>query len=505
MSEYLHGAYGDSLASGTRLTDLAASGAIVVVGTAPVNQLALATGESYPVNKPILVNNIAEARKAFGYSDDWASFTLCEAMHHFFETEGVGPLVLINVLDPAKAAHKAATQTSASKTPANNQIVITNADKAILDTLTLQTIVEEGDPVTKVKGTDYTVAYNADKKTITLTGITNLGTNALSVKYYEVDPSGVESTDVIGSTDNLGTNTGLFAVKSVYPLTGMIPAYLMAPGFSGVPAIHTAMKQVSKKVNGHWDMYIFADIPILDADGTTAITLSTAATWKGANGYNADNETVYFPMIEGTDKKKYHLSVIAAANFLRLMSENDGVPFHSASNTDAPIIAKLWMGSGAVDKVIDDQIINENLNKNGIASAAFVGGRWAIWGAHSASYDQTNGDSVNVAETNMMMLFYVTNDFQTRRPLDVDQPLTRNDLDSIAAEEQTRLNALINMGALIYGNVALSAESLANSDVYSGDFTFGARITTTPLAKSLKEMVIWVDEGFNTYFTVANA
>ena len=58
------------------------------------------------MNKPILVTDIAQARKALGYSEDWGKYTLCEAMHAHFELGGVGPLVLINVLDPER--HKAA-------------------------------------------------------------------------------------------------------------------------------------------------------------------------------------------------------------------------------------------------------------------------------------------------------------------------------------------------------------------------------------------------------------
>ena len=502
MSEYLHGAYGDSQANGNRVSADSES-AIVCIGTAPVHTLALGSGDSYPVNKPVLVHNIAEAKKYFGYSEDWAKYTLCEAMHHFFETKGIGPLVFINVLDPAKTAHKATSATTVSKTPVNNIITIADAESAILDSVQVKTIVTEGDPVVKAKGTDYSIAYSSAKKTITITGISNLGTDALNVTYDTIDAAGVTSDDVIGATDNLGTNTGIYAVKNVYQLTGVIPAYMIAPGFSSVPAVHAAMYQNSQKVNGHWDMWMFADLPLMNDN--TPLTMDTIVTWKNSNGYNHDNETVYFPMVEGTDGNKYHLSVIAAANFLELLGENEGIPYHSASNTDAPIVARLWLGESTANKLFDDEIINERLNKNGIASAAFVGGRWAVWGAHSASYNQNDADYVNVSETALMMLYYVSNDFQARRTRDVDRPMTANDIASIVAEEQNRLDALVAMGALIYGAAALDAESIANSDVYSGDFAFEFRVTTTPLAKSLKAVVTWVDDGFSTYFATGES
>lgn len=492
MAEYLHGAYGQINAVGNRVASKSRS-AIVCIGTAPVHTL---KGGASNVNKPILVNNIAEARSLFGYSDDWANYTICEAFHAFFDIKGVGPLVVINVLDPA--THKSSTKTTGSKTPVNGEITIASAESVILDTVVIKTIAEE--PVIKVEGTDYTISYNADKKTIVAKELTAgaLGTAALTVEYYTIDPTAVDDAAVIGSTDGLGLNTGVFAIKDVYQVTGYIPSFLIAPGFSSRPAVHSAMYANSVKINGHWDAYMFVDIPIIH--NSTAITFDTAYTWKNANGYTKENETVYYPLAAGIDGQKYHLSVLAAANFQELLVEQDGIPYRSASNTYASLIENLYLGEAYKDRVFDDSIINERLNKNGIASAAYVGGRWAIWGAHSADYDQSNATQINVAETNRIMLYYISNDFQHRRTLDVDSPLTANDIKRIVSEEQTRLDALKNVGALIYGEVAINASSQAKSDALSGDWSFMFLVTTTPLAKSLTAIVTWTDDGFVTYF-----
>jgi len=496
MSDYKHGAYGQIQAVGSRVPNASRS-AIVYIGTAPVHTLALASGESYNVNKPVVVNNISEARQLFGYSDDWASYTLCEAMKVHLENKGVGPLVLINVLDPNKADHKNSTQVSNDLTPDNGRIVISSAESIILETVTIQT--KDQTPVTKVKGTDYNIAYNIDKKQIVITEIgTGLGTSALAVKYYTIKPSGVTSDDVVGSSDGLGLNTGVFAVKNVYQMTGYIPSFLGAPGFSSIPAVHSAMYQNSQKINDHWDAYMFVDLPL--TNGGTVLTLDSAVTYKNANGYTKQNETVYFPMAKGTDGAYYHLSVLAAANFQELLLAQDGVPYKTASNTDCSIIENLYTSASDTGRIYDDAIINAKLNKNGIASAAFVGGRWAIWGASSADYNQNDGDSINVAETNRMMLFYISNDFQHRRTRDVDQPMTANDLKTIVAEEQARLDALRKMNALLFGEVFLDASAKARSDIMNGDYAFTFNVTTTPLAKSLTAIVNWTDTGFATYF-----
>lgn len=562
MADYLHGAYGVINAVGNRVAD-EAQGAIVYVGTAPVQNVA---GGAANVNKPILVHNIAEARKYFGYSGDWDKYTLCEAIHAHLEVAGVGPLVLINVLDPAK--HIAKEDASVDKTPSDGGFTITDAENIDQDTITVVvkatqvakvegtdytksydadtkvltftektagslgsaeltisykqtkvtsvsktpsngiiTITGAADIIldsvvvaTKTKGTDYTIAYDVDKEVITIreTSEGSLGSSALTITYKSIDATAVTSSDVIGASDGLGENTGLYAIKDVYQLTGMIPSFLVCPGFSSIKLVHDAMYTNSMKVNGHWDLFMLVDLPIID--NGTEITFDTAATWKANNGYTKENEKVFFPLAEGVDGKIYHLSVLAAVNLQRLLIDQDGIPYRSSSNTEVTLIQNLYLGVSNAGRIFDDAIINAKLNKNGIASAAFVGGRWAIWGAHCADYTQATATEINIAETNRMMLYYISNDFQARRILDVDKPLTPNDIRSIVSEEQARLDALVNIGALTYGTVMLNATADTRSDILQGDWSFAFTVTTTPLAKSLTAIVTWTDEGFVTYF-----
>mgnify|MGYP004482452631 FL=1 len=297
MSNYLHGAYGQIQAAGTKVAAKARN-AFVYVGTAPVH---LVAGGADNVNKPVLVSSIAEAKKLFGYSDDFASYTLCEAMKVHLESKGVGPLVLINVLDPE--THKSSTGGTKSATPENGRVVLTDAESVYLDSLAVK-----AGSTAKVPGTDYTVSYNQAKKTVTITEMSSgaLGTTELTITWSAVDPSKVEASDVAGSTDGAGLNKGCYAMKSVYQETGYIPSFLLAPGFSGLPTVHAAMQANASKVNGHWDAYIMADIPLVDAS-SQAVTLANAATWKNTNGYDKDNEKVFFPMAQGVDGKKYHL------------------------------------------------------------------------------------------------------------------------------------------------------------------------------------------------------
>lgn len=486
MAEYMHGAYGQIGSANTKATTRSRN-AIVYVGTAPVHTV---EGGAKNVNRPIVVNDMSEARKYFGMSYEWENYTLCEAVHAHFALNEVGPLILINVLDPA--THKSSESGTVSLTPENGMVRIVNAGDIMLESVTVES---------KVKDTDYKITYDPAKGVITLAEarVGGLGTEALTITYESVDVSKVTENDVIGASDGDGLNTGLFAVKNVYQLTGYVPSFLLCPGYSGLKDVHAAMIKNSQKINGHWDAYVLADIPIADAEGE-AVTLSTAKTWKDANGYNCANETVYFPLAKGTDGYTYHLSVLAAANLQVLLSQQDGIPYKTASNTGCPIIENLYLGEDSLGRVYDDELINEKLCKNGIASAAYVGGSWRIWGAHSANYVYGTEDRLSEAETNRMMLQYISNDFQHRRSGDVDKPMTANDIKMLVSEEQSRLDALVKTGALIYGKVVFNGDAKLMGDIITGKYLFSFEVSTTPLCRSLIADVSWTDEGYQVYF-----
>ena len=149
MADYKHGTYGEFAAS---IGDVATqAGTIAVyVGLAPVN---LVRGFEQYVNSPVKLSNLNAVKRYFGYSPDWSTFDLCEAFQlHFDNAAGnIGPIVAINVLDPAK--HKKAQETTKELAFANGQATI-QSDTIILDTLVL---------ADKVEGVDFSIDYDFTK------------------------------------------------------------------------------------------------------------------------------------------------------------------------------------------------------------------------------------------------------------------------------------------------------------------------------------------------------
>ena len=111
-NEYLYGAYGH-IGETVAQSAVQAGTTPVYIGTAPVN-LVRGFGEAGIINAPIKITSLVDAQKKIGYSSDWGTFTLCEAVYaHFNNTLGnIGPIYVINVLDPSAGKHRKETATT---------------------------------------------------------------------------------------------------------------------------------------------------------------------------------------------------------------------------------------------------------------------------------------------------------------------------------------------------------------------------------------------------------
>ena len=96
MANYYHGVSTRQVDTSVSTPVEADSGIAFVVGAAPVHTV------GGPVNEPVMCYTYQEAVSAFGFSDDWEKYPLCEMIYSQFQLYGVAPVVLVNVLDPAK-------------------------------------------------------------------------------------------------------------------------------------------------------------------------------------------------------------------------------------------------------------------------------------------------------------------------------------------------------------------------------------------------------------------
>lgn len=426
----------------------------VYIGTAPVNTTAAAA-----VNKPVLVNSLESAREALGYSDDWAKFSLCEAMKaHFNNNIGnIGPIILINVLDPELHTKPG----TASVTPVGKVAWI---DK---ETVVLGSV----DIDTKIEGTDYSVEYalKDGRNQVKVTDKTTAGFGTVSVTFDEVDVSTIDEADIIGTVGVDEARSGLEVIDLIYPELDFIPSVIAAPGWSQKPTVYAAMLAKCKKINGKWEAIVVADI-----DASTNKTRATAKVWKTTNGYTSERAKVCWPMavLGGV---KYHLSTLAVVTMQTVDARNSNVPYETPSNKQADCSGPVLADGTAVS--MDETNANE-LNAKGITTLNKNGGIWRLWGAHMGNYDDAGEANIlpeYLFDATVRMQLYLANTLQESFVNEVDDAANPRQIQSVVDSAQPWLNGLVAMGALQGGEISYNAAANPNSETLAGRFGFDVR------------------------------
>ena len=178
--------------------------------TGSVSYTHLAQDPAAAVNTPKLVYSYKEAVEAVGYSDDFENFTLCQSISACFQVFNVAPIILVNVLDPNKAAH--VTQNQAESCDVVDGVVLYDKKYVLLNTLA----VKNGS-ATLVAGSDYEAAHEDDGSVaITLLSTAAKEASSLTVSSTSLKPSGVTAADIVGGVDaSTGKETGLELILSL--------------------------------------------------------------------------------------------------------------------------------------------------------------------------------------------------------------------------------------------------------------------------------------------------
>lgn len=482
-SEYLYGAYGH-LGQTVAQSAVQAGTTPVYVGTLPVN-LIRGYAKADIINYPVKLSNLTNAQQKVGYSDNWKAFSLCEVLDaHFNNSEGnIGPVYVINVLDPA--THKKAEKTTMQLAFSNGKAII-KSDTIILDSLAIEGKSEE---------VDFTLDYNFTKGMVTISSVGEKITGSVTASYDEVDTSLITSEDIIGGVTASGEYSGLGAVALVYQEYFAVCNLLAAPGWSEDPEVYAAMITAATQINGHWDAFVCADIPLSNE------TIAAAVAWKENNGYTSERSKVFWPMAKSTSGKIYHLSTFAVVELMRADYSHDTVPMETCGNKAIPA-AGQYFGEESKNRGFD-QVQSKDLTSNGISTCVFWGGNWVLWGDHTAAYTYgTDVDPRCIFDVYMRMLFHITNGFQREWGSEIDKPFSKQLRDRIINKEQEKLDSYVAIGALIGEPKVLFLESNnSETDMMNGDFRWEIPVTPTPPLKSATVYVAYTDAGFSAYFS----
>lgn len=480
MSGYKHGVYTSELPTSIVPAVNTTAGLPVIFGTAPVH---LAT-DAAPANRPTLCYSYAEAVAAFGYSGDWETYTLCEAIYSQFALYGYGPVVLVNVLDPK--THKA--KKTATVNIEDGEAVV--EDAVLIDTLVVKTSAEGTECV---RDTDYTAAYDDDG----VLTISILAGGALAkaktayVTYDALDASAVTYSDIIGGIDAAtGEAKGLECLNQVFPVTGLVPGLVLAPGWSHIPAVESVMKAKAGNINEHFKAMCIVDVP------TDEVTkYSDVSSWKNSNNYVGENEIVCWPMVKNGNVM-YHMSVHMMGVISSVDASNDDIPYESPSNKTMNIQGTCLADGSEV--ILGPENANY-LNGQGVVTALnFIGG-WKAWGNRTGCYP-SNTDAKDAFISIKRMFYWQAQTFIQTYWTKVDKPITKRLIQTIVDSENIRLNSYVAQGALLGARVEFLEDENATTDLLDGKIKFHTYFTPPTPAREIENVIEYDPDYFSTLF-----
>ena len=460
MMAYRHGVYVSEVPTSVSPPVEASAGLPVVVGTAPIH---LAETQEY-VNKPLLAYTYEEAVKALGYSANWKNYTLCEVIKSQFQLFGVGPVVFINVLDPAR--HKKSVTEETVNLDAKGQATL-QKDGVLLSTVKVKS--SDGQ-TTYERDVDYTLAFNDNgQAVVTRIPDGNIPAGAtLSVDYEYLDASAVTAADIIGGVDGTtGKLTGLELVNTVFPLFRLVPGQILAPGWSHDPTVAAVMVAKASNING-----LFKAIAITDVDSSAAKQYSEVPAWKNDNNYTSPYQVVCWPKVKLGDEV-YHLSTQFAGVASQIDSNNDDIPYVSPSNKNLQANGAV-IDSGEEVTLAPDQA--SYINGEGVVTALnFIGG-WKLWGNRTGAYPAIT-DVKDSFIAVRRMFNWIANTLILTYWQHVDDPTNRRLIDTVVDSVNIWLNGLTARGALLGGRIEFRQDENPETDLLNGIVRFHIFVT----------------------------
>jgi len=479
---YKHGVYVSEVPTSIIPPVRTTAGLPFAVGTAPINLT-----DKTNVNKPVLCYSYQEAVEAFGYSDDWLNYTLCEFMYSHFALFNVAPVVLVNVLDPT--VHKGSATAEAHTFAADNPAVTLFKQGVLLDSV----IVKSEDGTTTYElNTDYTVGFDEDGNAV----ITRLEGGAIGevspieVGYDYIDPSMVTADDIIGGVDIVtGNYEGLELLDKVFPMFGLVPGIVLAPGWSHDPEVAAVMTAKASNINAHFKCIALTDIPV---DEVTKYT--EASEWKNHNNYVSPRQVVCWPKVKLGDNE-FHLSTQLAGIMCKTDAENDDVPYVSPSN-------KNLQANSAVagdNEVMLGPEQGAYLNGQGVVTALnFVGG-WKAWGNRTGAYPSIT-DVKDTFIPIRRMFDWIGNTLVLTFWQKVDYPITKRLVDTIIDSANIWLNGLAAREFILGGRVEFLRDENPTTDLIDGIIRFHVYVTPPAPAREIDFIVEYDPQYLETLF-----
>lgn len=462
-----HGVYVFEQATSVATPVAVETGVPVFIGASPIQN---ADSPASP-GVPVLCTSWDEAVAKLGYSDDWTTYPLCEAMYSHFKLFGVSPAIFINMLDVSTMKTQV---TAADKNVSEHKVSLSS--KAIPSTV----VVKAGNS-TLVLDTDYTL-YFSDEILIVelLSGSSSYSASTLNIGYYEANPAGV-TTSVVAN--------GVEAVDLCMSTVGMVPDLIVAPGYSDNTGVAAVMAAKAEAINGMFRGKAIVDLSTAASGG--ADTYDEVIALKNSNNFTDENMIVCWPMVKLSDRV-FHLSTQVAG----VMASTDatyGAPYVSPSNKGLQCDGMVTVAGGEILLSLDQANI---LNGGGIVTALNFMGGFKVWGNYTACYP-TNTDLKDYFIPVSRMVDFTGNTLIRTFWGKLDQPMTRRLIDTILDSCNIWLNGLVGSGYILGGRCEMLDAENPETNLLAGIIKLHVYITP-PSPMQECDFVIEYDPAYVT-------
>lgn len=474
MAGYKHGVYTNEIPTSIVPPVQSTAGLTVVFGAAPIHLL---DNPSDAVNKAVLAYTYSEAVQKMGYSADFESYPICEAISSHFALFAVSPLVMINVLDPEKHAVEG-TET----------VVITKGEGVFrADGILKASVV--------VKSADGETTYEADQYELEHDdyGLLHIYTSVateIKVEYERLDATLVTAADVVGGVSLDGSYKGIELVNTVFPRFRELPGILIAPKFSTNPLVAAVLKAKANNING-----LFQAIAIVDVPTSEVTDYTNVPEYKNMNNLDDPNLIVCWPKVS-IGGVQYHLSTQTASLANLIDAENEGYPYHEPSNNNLQMNAAVL--ADGTEILLGPEQANY-LNGQGVVTALnFIGG-WKLWGHRTSCYPG-NTDPKDAFISVRRVFIYEQNQFILTYWQKVDKPGNRKLIENIIESKNIDLNGKAARQFILGGRVEFVEEENPLTDLIDGIFKFHLFITPATPAREIRGLFEFDPNYFKTLF-----
>jgi uncharacterized protein len=477
VSSYKHGVTWRDVPTSIVAPVTADSGIPFFVGTTPIQQV---KPENRPKpNTPRVYYSYEDAVLELGYSDDWRTYNLSQAIYVYFALFNVGPIICSYLNGVDDTFYQSEPEVDDPFT------FVKGICPLVSENILPETLVVKGatDSAELVLGTDYMGAWQKDpRKTesneyyYTLSAIPG-GKIPLDVdypvllSYTEMAAINCNRSQIIGGMDiNTGTMSGIEVIEDVFPKLSIVPGILIIPFWSQDPEIAAVMSNKVDEING-----CFRCITYTDLDSSVVLKAMDAYEWKNQNNYVHGRQTALWPRV-GLGNRDIWLSTELGARTQKTDIDNGNIPVETPSNKNLEMNKTLvgdfgGKGDTPPTEVVFSKDYADMLNGQGIITAINWIGGWKAWGSNMSCYPFITDPKDRWLPARRMTDF-VGNSLVLTIFQKVDKPTNRRLIDTIVDTTNIWLNGLVSSGSALGARVEFRHDENPDTEMINGHYIF---------------------------------